>query len=91
MFQVFSESVHRHGVPDESKMALVLAYKCHNAAEAEDRLKVRHSEKQIAFGRKYEHKRAQLCTGSLQLLHKKVNIKVLYPIEHLSSKSVTAR
>ncbi len=51
-------------------MASVLAYKCHNAAEAEDRLKVRHRVKQIAFGRKYERKRAQPCTGSLQLLHK---------------------
>jgi hypothetical protein len=62
--------VHRHGVLEELKMASVLAYKCHNAAGAEDKLKVRHRAKQIAFDRKYEHKRAQLCTGSLQLLHK---------------------
>ncbi len=65
LYDGFSESMHRHGVLEESKIASVLAYKSHNAAGTEDEFKVRHRAKHIVYDKKYEHERAQLCTGGI--------------------------
>jgi hypothetical protein len=91
LYDGFSESVHRHGVLEESKIASVLAYKSHNAAGAEDEFKVQHRA-----NISHMVKNMNISVLSYVLDHygcctKKVNIKVFYPIKHLSSKCVTAR
>jgi hypothetical protein len=74
IFQIFSESVHLHGVLGESKIASVLACQSSQPHASRVRLTVRHQGKSNHIWQKIRTKCPQLITGSYSCGTKKVNM-----------------